>query len=271
MLLALALGLSAHLQAAVGRTVLATVRDLRNRPIVDLEADDFVVREAGQPREILSAHVADYPVFVLIDNSAAAGRDVEAMKSAAARFIVRIGNRPVALGTFGDTPVTLATFADDRTTVLARLAGIRMAPAGTSGGARVMHSLADAAGAIRSVGATFSAIVVLSGSDDAAARAPTDVLAAILGSQTIVHVVEHRPASAGNAPNQLSALATQTRGQATAIYTAASFQIALDRLADQLAAEMMIEYLVPPDAPPAGDATVGVRLPGARVVGLGVR
>jgi hypothetical protein len=45
---------------------------------------------------------------------------------------------------------------------------------------------------------------------------------------------------------------------------------ALDRLADRLAIEMMVQYLVPP-GPREGDAKVGVRIPGARVVGLGVR
>ena len=65
-------------------------------------------------------------------------------------------------------------------------------------------------------------------------------------------------------------LADQTRGQFTAIFSPASYSAALDRLADRLAIEMMIQYLVPP-GPKAGDVQVGVRVPGARVVGLGVR
>ena len=41
-------------------------------------------------------------------------------------------------------------------------------------------------------------------------------------------------------------------------------------LADRLAIELMIQYLVPA-GPKVGDVRVGVRMPGARVVGLGVR
>ena len=50
---------------------------------------------------------------------------------------------------------------------------------------------------------------------------------------------------------------------------AASYQAALDRLADRLSSEMMIEYIVPVGSKPR-DVKVGVRVIGARVRGLGV-
>lgn len=43
----------------------------------------------------------------------------------------------------------------------------------------------------------------------------------------------------------------------------------LDRLADRLTSEMLIEYLVPVGSKP-NDVKVGVRIAGARVRGLGV-
>jgi hypothetical protein len=67
----------------------------------------------------------------------------------------------------------------------------------------------------------------------------------------------------------LRAIAEQTRGEYTTIYSAASYQAALDRLADRLTSELMIEYLVPVGSKP-NDVKVGVRLVGARVRGLGV-
>jgi len=72
------------------------------------------------------------------------------------------------------------------------------------------------------------------------------------------------------ADDVLRALAEQTHGLYTTIYTSASYAIALDRLADRLATEMLIEYQVPGGAPLAGDVRVGVRIPGARATGLGV-
>ena len=43
----------------------------------------------------------------------------------------------------------------------------------------------------------------------------------------------------------IRAVAEQSRGEFTVIYSAASFQSALDRLADRLAAELLIEYMSP--------------------------
>jgi hypothetical protein len=65
------------------------------------------------------------------------------------------------------------------------------------------------------------------------------------------------------------ALVEQTHGQYTPIYTAASYRAALDQIADRMATEIMIEYIVPPQSK-AADVTIGVRIPGARVRGFGV-
>src|SRR5262245_42536380 len=107
---------AAHTLAQTGasRIALATVLRPRNRPIVDVEPDDFVVREGSDTREILSVHLADYPVVVMIDTGANASADLPMMQRAAAQFIERLGQRPVAIGTFGDPPAMLTTFEDER-------------------------------------------------------------------------------------------------------------------------------------------------------------
>src|SRR5262245_18364638 len=91
-------------QTGASRTALATVFDPRNRAIVDVDADDFVVREGADLREILSVHVTGSPVVVMIDTSGNARCDLATMQRAAGQFIERIGQRPVAIGTFGDPP-----------------------------------------------------------------------------------------------------------------------------------------------------------------------
>ena len=91
-----------------------------------------------------------------------------------------------------------------------------------------------------------------------------------------MHVVTNRspnrniPGTAGRFADMLRALTDQTRGQYTSIFSAASYQVALDHVADRLSAEMMIEFIEPAGATPADDVKVGVRIPGARVRGLGV-
>jgi hypothetical protein len=116
--------------------------------------------------------------------------------------------------------------------------------------------------------------VILSATPADASRNPVDeMIASVVDSNAILHVVANRPSqTAGGSLRSnpaLRALAEQSRGEFTVIYSASSYQAALDRLADRLTSEMMIEYLVPVGSKP-NDVKVGVRIVGARVRGLGV-
>src|SRR5437867_7967469 len=113
-LIAAAPGAAAGQQTADSRTALVTVADARNRFIVDLGPDDFVITERGQPREILDARMADYPVCILIDTGAAARESFDDIRKAVAGFVERLGQRPVSLATLGDPSTMVATFEDDR-------------------------------------------------------------------------------------------------------------------------------------------------------------
>src|SRR5262249_7483582 len=97
--------------------------------------------------------------------------------------------------------------------------------------------------------------------------------APIIDSGAVVHAVVIRPSTEtplGVAMTIVRRLSDQTHGQFTPIFTPASYAVALGRLADRLATQMVIEYSAPPRS--AGrDVQVGVRIPGARARGLGVR
>jgi hypothetical protein len=262
---------SADSQTGASRIALASVTDPRNRPLVDVSADDFVIQEAGVAREVLSVRPADYPIVVLVDTGNLATADFQLMQKAVAHFIERIGQRPIALGTFGGPPKMLTTFEDERQTVMARLNAIAV---DTSAGSLVMQGASVAAKMIRETGALFSCIVVLSATQADASRETLDeMIASVIDSNATLHVIANRPgqttASGQRSNPALRALAEQSRGEFTVIYSAASYQAALDRLADRLTGEMMIEYLVPVGSKP-NDVKVGVRIIGARVRGLGV-
>ena len=272
--LAAALGVStdasAWPQTGASRVALATVTDPRNRPIVDISADDFVIQEAGAAREVLSLRPADYPIVILFDTGAGARDDVALIRKAVERFIDRIGQRPVAVGTFGDPPAMLTTFEDERRALGPK---IDAAIADPQGGSQLTRGAALAGQLLRQVGPLFSAIVLVSATPlDDAPDTPEEVVAPIIDSGAAVHVIANRAGSSAGASRGMLAirsLAEQTHGEFTSIYSAASYQAALDRLADRLTTEMMVEYLVPPGSKPI-DVKVGVRIPGARVRGLGV-
>jgi len=261
-------------QAMSSRVLLATVAK-GNHALVDLGPDDFVIEEGGATRDVFDMHVADYPLVVLIDNSAAARSDLEVIRDAAARFVSRVGERAVAVGTLADPPAILASFDDERAKVLAEIRAVSVDP---SAGLMPLEAIARAVTAIETAGTAFSAIVVISARPiEPAEIGSSDLLTPILASRAPVHVIARRSAAEQGGPTRtdgdgdvLRQLSKLTRGQYTTIYSPASYGIALDGLADRLAAEVMIEYLVPPGQGTRGELRVGVKIPGARVTGFGV-
>jgi len=261
-------------QPMTGRILLATVSDARNRALVGLGPEDFVIDEGGEGREVFAVNMADYPVVILIDNGAEAPGDFDAIRAATARFISRIGQRTVVLGTLADPPAILTSFDDDRAAVLVRIEAMAAGPP-----SRLMplEALANAARRIREAEAMFAAVVVVQAPrvNEQTWEEPA-LITAILESRAIIHLVTKLSSTPppGQQPaggdSLLRDLAAQSGGQAATIYSAGSYDIALDRVADRLATEMMIEYLVPPGSQPGGAAMAGVRIPGARVRGLGV-
>jgi hypothetical protein len=218
---------------------------------------------------VLAVRVADYPIVVLIDNGASTDTALAAIRQAASRFINRIGQRPVAVGTLADPPAFVAGFDDERSQVLDRLSAIRSAPGRTL---RPLSAVTRAAAMIATTEAPFSVVVVISARPvDPQEQAANERFAPILESGAAVHVIALRAADSAAAETNdlLRALADQTRGQYVPIFSTASYSVALDRLADTLATQVMIDYLVP--AGSSGDeARIGIRIPGARVIGLGV-
>jgi hypothetical protein len=258
-------------QTGASRVALATVSDPRGRPLLDVSADDFVIQEAGVTREVLSVRPADYPIVVLLDNGTEGPGDFPRMRTAVAHFLERIGQRPVALGTLGNAPAMITTFEDDRQTVMQRLGALQ---ATTTPGSLLLQGAALAGRTVQRTGSLFSAIVILSASGlDASIGSPDEMIAAIVDSGAMLDVIANRARAASGvgmrADQPLRTLAEQSRGQYTTIYTSASYQAALDRLAERLTSELMIEYIVPVGSKPV-DVKVGIRLAGARVHGLGV-
>src|SRR5205085_11694434 len=198
---------------------------------------------------------------------------IEALRRAAVRFVGRSGERPVTLVRLSDGSRPVVTLDEDRAVLLERLS---MLDATDAAATPPLDTISRAAGLLQDTGAPFSAVIVIAaGPVDATALVRGELLPTILESGAAVHVVRMQEAldsAPGDEPREdlLRVIADQTKGQFTAIFSPASFDAALDRLADRLAIEMMVQYMVPP-GPKAGDVRVGVRIPGSRVIGLGVK
>jgi hypothetical protein len=260
---ALALILNGASQVGASRFALVQVADPRGKALVDIGADDFVVQEDGVNRDILDLRVADYPVVVVLDNGSTAKADFPELRAAINRFITRLGPRPMAIVAAAGEPKLLGSIEDDRAAILAELEKIE---ASSSDAGQPLHAAALAAETISGTGALFSAIVVATTAPGETEESSTDAaLAPIIDSRAVVHIVN----LASSPSALLRSVADQTHGDHTTIYSTASFQPALDRLATRLTTELLVEYIVPVGPKPL-DVKIGVRIPGVRVRGLGV-
>lgn len=263
----LAVGLHAAQGLSTGGTLLVTVFDRANRPTVNVDATDFVVTQGNAPREVAAVRVADYPLVLLLDTTA----DLDAIRPAAVRFIERVGDRAIAVVTLADPPAVLATFEDGRAEALARIEA--MIPSATPARAP-LHALADASRLIRETGTPFAAIVFVSAAplEDGQIE-PPGFLTSFVESRAILHVVTKGSSeSPGGSVSEgmLRTLADRSGGRHQMIYASASFQVALDQMADRLGMELLVEYLAPAGGSEEGEVRVGVKVPGVRVRGLGV-
>jgi len=254
--------------------VLTSVTDARSQPLVDLGPDDFVISENGDQREVVSVYPADYPVVVLVDNSAGASGNLGPIREAVGRFLSRLGQRFVALGTLADPPALLTSIDDERSKVLDHLEKLT---ASSTNALLPIEAVAGASRTVRDSGSPFAAIVVVSAHRVESAQAQsTRLLPDIFDNNAIVHVVSRSTAARGPGDARrfdadlLRELADQTRGSFTTVFSAPSYAVALGNVAERLATEMVVEFLVPPEPVAPGEVQVGVRIPGAKVRGLRV-
>jgi hypothetical protein len=213
---------------------------------------------------------------LLLHEDATAGSDRSLILQSAARFLRRIGQeRPVAVGTLTDPAAPIAEFDGERNAAVTELESRAAAPPGRTGVFAPLESVARAARMLQMLGSPFSSIIVTANLASGTNRTGVGAqqLSPVFDSRAIVHVVGRSAAgglAASSDAEALRGLADQTGGQFITIYSAASYAVALDRLADRLGAEMMVDFLVPQSDSRGRNVEAGVRIPGARVQGLRV-
>lgn len=272
------------------RFVMASVLDQAQSPVFGLTPGDFIVEENGARRDVLEVRPANYPIAVLLDTSAGARQNFMQMRKAVADFAARFSGRPMSLTTFGDVPSRVVSFSDEGTKgVATAVDGLFARPDMES---HVMDGMIQVAKDLQKLDSPLCVMVVVSaGGMDQSRRAPVDVLRPVLAAHTRVEVRETRsPRAAGylkrprlrldtsNARTEatqglsefMRAITERTGGRYELVFSGGGFEGALRELANELSAEVIVEYIVPDGAPPSKDLKVGVDIPGATVRGLGL-
>ena len=285
-ILSLLLALSGAPMQPASRFVLASVADQDGAPVVGLAADDFVLQEGTTRCETIAAKPAHYPVAILVDTSQAARTEFGEMRKAVRQLISRMSGREVALYTFGDRAFRVEDFTRNTTRLERAVEQLFALPEGES---HVLDAIIEAGRALKAKEPAVAMIVVVSaGANDQSNRTPREVFDQVLGSRSIVHVVEMRAIGAsgrlGNVRGRrnfttdraaeaalglqelLQGLVDRTRGAYDRVFSASGYHASLQGLQRRLEAELVIEYA----SPGAGSLQIGTRVPHGVVRAVGI-
>ena len=120
----------------------------------------------------------------------AARTEFSEMRKAVRHLVARMSGRDVALYTFGDRAFRVEDFTRDTTRLERAVDQLFALPEGES---HVLDAIIEAGRALRAKEPAVAMIVVVSaGGNDQSSRTPREVFDQVLGSRSIVHVVEMR-------------------------------------------------------------------------------
>ena len=250
-------------QTQPGRvTTAVTVRERNGRLVSNLTKPDFVVQEDGRPQVITSFTSARTPlsVAIVIDTSQSLrGERMQATRAAVRRFIETslAPDDEVALVSFNHAVNIVANWTTDRTSL-----GTRLDALVPTGSTALYDAVFQSFSLFNTRSRQRAAMVVISdGADTVSDRTPTQLKAALLGTDVFLYWIavdhaEERPSSRIN-PYTIAEIAAQANGYSDVLRGTEALDAALTRVSDELDHQYMLSY---ESATPANGGTHTVRI-----------
>jgi hypothetical protein len=273
LLLLLALGLArAAFAQTEERVIYAGVIDKNGAPVLDLTEKDFIVREDGQAREILSVRRDNDPlqIALLADNSAAMRNSVSELRRALATFVdnTREGVQ-VALITLAERPTIAVPYTADHARLKKSIARIFAVP---GAGNYLLDGIAETSQGLAKRTMWRSVIAVITAPADLSYRQYQDVLRIFGDSGAALHVLTVGAASGGPDREMLVSRGTDETGGRNDLVLS---PMGLGPKAQQMAAEISNQYRVTYARPqrliPPKDVEVSAKRPDLRARGMLVK
>lgn len=253
------------------RDVVVSVVDAKGAPVSGLGAADFLVREDGVAREVLTAGPATAPmqIALVVDDSQAATQAVQQLREGLTAFVDKMkGRAEMSLITIGERPTSLVAYTTD-TGALTRAIGRVFSRPGS--GAYLTEGLLDVSAGLRKRHASRPVIVALTFDGvEYSNQQYTTVLRQLLGSGAALHVFEvGLPAATMNDEmrnrNLVIAEGTeQTGGRRDQLLSFTSIPDRFRQLADELLAQYVVTYARPDTLIPPERISVEVTRPGLK-------
>ena len=246
------------------RTIAVTVVDRAGAPLTGLTAKDFVVRENGLAREVISVAAAPPPpqVAILLDDSQATQNTTTFLRPAMTSFLKTLAAAEpapqIALWTFGERPTRRVNFTP--TAAAIEKAVMQIFPV-NGAGAYFLEAIGEAVRELRTRQAEGAAIVAF-----VAERGPefssvlekqiTEALRSVRASLWVVTLqVDGQPLNTTEARERARVLGDttlQSGGVNDVILTPQALESAFGRIAAQLTHRYAVTYgrpesLIPPD------------------------
>lgn len=267
------------------RAMYVSVVNADGAPVTDLGPADFVVREDGVVREVLTASPASDPmqIALVVDNSQAATSMIQDLRRGLQDFVNaltapsddRIGPNEIAIVTIGDRPTITTDYSASRVTLTK---GIERIFAQPGSGMYLLDALVEAINGIEARKAPRPVIVaVLTEGIEFSTRYYTDVTRPLADSgATFYAFTIGRPASdlRDETQNRSRVLAEGTKASGGAweqVVSSMAVPVRLRGLADQLTHEYKITYGHPQSLIPPEHVTVEVKRPGLTARGTPVK
>jgi VWFA-related protein len=276
--LSLAAGLTPGVPVApTERTVYVTVTDAKRAPILDLTADDFTVKEDGKTREITKAEIASSPlrIAVIVDDN---GTGI--FRPSAAAFMQRLlGKAEFSLSSVTGQVMKLVDYTGNANILSEGLAKIAVRAA-TNDGGQLLSGIYEAAKEIETRKPARPIILALTvGGEEHSPLPAHHVLDQLRKSAAGLYVVSVaasaiRGTAAVNNPAELLGEnmnknevigdgPKQSGGRHDEIVAAPGIVQAVQQLAEELASQYKLTYVLPDGVKPNEKLNVTTRRKGA--------
>lgn len=255
------------------RTVYASVVDKTGKPVSELTAGAFIVRENDIAREVLNAAPATRPlqIALLIDTSQAIEDHLLDIRNAVQAFVKQMGGRhEVALIGFGERPTVLVDLTKD----MARLQkGVGGVFARQGSGTYLMDAIVESAEALRRREAVRPHIIVFSArGPEFSERHHQSVVDALRESGATLHTLMlNRPGIGMNSREEQElqlAVANGTKmsgGRREDLLTTMALDDRLRSVASEIENQYEVTYARPRTLIPPKTMEVSVKRPDATV------